>query len=151
MVTGLDEERSVLAGLLAEEVRLREQDVLVLRQAVERLVGVRRFAEAEFLLQLLVASRPENAYFQRAIGICNQYLNRHKRAVEAFDRALQLDPRDPFARVGRAAMRLRAADRSGAAEDLRHVERVTDNAPESLRRRIRILQHAVSVQPTATE
>lgn len=78
-----------------------------------------RLAEARTLYQGLYALDPANGYFARALGVVEMADKNPQAALQAYDVALKLDPRDAVAYVGRAEIRLIQGQRPQAMEDLR--------------------------------
>ncbi len=129
-----------LGALVDSRLSLDPAQRTHLTEVGKRLVASRRFEDAALVFRLLIASDPGQAFYHRAYGICCEQLDCLAEAGESLDRALQQDPEDVFARVGRAAVRMRTGDTRGALEDLQAADRVAPPAAQSLRARIRRLR-----------
>lgn len=130
---------AVVANLLDSQVELGQPERAALHAVGERLVGMSRFAEAAGVFRLLLACEPRNGFYNRAYGICCENLDRLDEAAWALDRAIEDDPQDAFARVSRAAVRIRQGNRDGALADLRSVNTAAQGVPPVLARRIRAM------------
>ncbi len=63
-------------------------------QQADALYGQQQFAQAQVAFKRLVEHNPRNAYFWFRLGNCEAQLRRYPLAIEAFNKALALDPSD---------------------------------------------------------
>ncbi len=74
---------------------------------------------ASVLFDGLVAVRPERAYYWLGLGVTSDLQGDKPRAVQCYERARELDPRDPHAEINLAELQLERADHRRA---LRHLD-----------------------------
>ena len=106
------------ASSLQEALQLPDATLDSVRRLTALLYEQGKTDAALELCRGLVALHPHRAAGWSALGAVLTRLERHDEAVEALDRALELDPRDTAALVNRAECRIAAGDNAAAAADL---------------------------------
>lgn len=91
--------------------------LLYWRGIARHAVGQSRLALTDYDASIAADSRNPFAYTNRGILLAVHY-GQHERAVQEFDRALVLAPRDPDALFNRAIARIRLQQFDGAIDDL---------------------------------
>lgn len=85
-----------------------------------------RLEEARTLFQGLYAIDPTDSYFAKALAVVELACGNAAGALQAYDVAVKIDPKDAAAYVGRAEVKLAQGQKTSAAEDLRKAEKVAD-------------------------
>jgi tetratricopeptide (TPR) repeat protein len=81
---------------------------------------------AAAIYERLIASRPLPRYYS-ALGACLDVLGDHRRALEATNQAIKLDPKLGIAYYNRASALVATGERARARDDLQTVFRVDSN------------------------
>jgi Flp pilus assembly protein TadD len=87
-----------------------------------------RLVEARTLLEALSRANPRNAIVWTCLGAVYQTLDEDDLAVDAYDRALMLDPETPEALLNRGELALHRGETLRAMDDLRRVAELQDNS-----------------------
>jgi len=99
-------------------MRVASPEVLALAAVARQYADHGRVEEARTLLEGLQVLEPDNSYLHTALGCVLLRLSAEAEALEQFDEALRLDPRDAAAHTYAGEIRLRRGDE---ATGLRHL------------------------------
>jgi tetratricopeptide (TPR) repeat protein len=100
-------------GRAADALKLLDPaspDKMVRQQVVEIYMLDKKFAEAERLLNDLIAADPKDAQLHALLGVARLNQQQNERAVEALNAALAIDPQNQAALYTRAVVRLGSKD-----------------------------------------
>lgn len=110
--------------LLTGEVTLRDlgeisdQQLLEITETAYSMLTSGKYKEAKTLFTGLIALEPLEAYYRTALGCVLMCEENWERALEVFDEALRLNPRDPHALVNRGEVHFRLGHLEETAIDL---------------------------------
>jgi predicted Zn-dependent protease len=100
------------------------EELHMVRKRAHALYVQGRLREAAILLEGLVAIDPKDRYSRDALGSVYLGLDEPGRALEQFDRAVQLDPNDFQARARRCEVLIRTGDTPEALSELQILKRI---------------------------
>jgi tetratricopeptide (TPR) repeat protein len=102
-------------------------------EAAESVFHQRDYAEAARLFTAYSSSTPENPWGYYMLGLSNWRAGEPKRAVEAFDRALQLDPGHQKSRLNSSRVLLELGQRKEALKRIEEALSLEPTSSEGLR------------------
>ncbi len=111
----------------ADAMRVASPEVLALAAVARHYADHGRVDEARSLLEGLQVLEPDIPYLHTALGCVLVRVSAEAEALEQFDEALRLDPRDAAAHTYAGEIRLRRGD---PATGLRHLEAAVALDPE---------------------